>query len=469
MKTSDHIKPCNIGQCEAHNRRSPEYIAHINKDAIYIRTDLTCLNEEWTSPDMSGRDLQTYYNDIADMVKKKTGRKMQTNDVTVIDKKTGKAKTRKGSSPIKEGVIVCKADTTMEQIRAYVEKCEKELHIKAIMIFFHKDEGHYDTSNGKTSWSPNFHAHIVWDWMDHETGKSIKVSPDEMSMLQDLLAESLGMERGQKKEITGKEHLNRNDFILAKQESKIAEDKAKVELLSSEIITKEAEIRKLDKENNDSIKQGIANLFGKGKYAAVQKRNDELEKSVPLEKERLKQQFDSKLASAINEKTKTFNEEKKNLERTISALQQNNNSLSLQLESVKAENKIQIKDLEKRICWRDAVMVSIAKIYYKTNEIFKKAIDAIIDFARSGFGNNGKHGDIFYNDEVIAIKSIMDNYAKTTKGKVFVGNWLTNFAELQGNLDDRECERASNEVDDIANGLYDWRIQKGITDTIKIT
>ena len=43
-KTSDHIKPCNIGQSEAHNQRTQEYLSHINREKLYIRKDLIANN-----------------------------------------------------------------------------------------------------------------------------------------------------------------------------------------------------------------------------------------------------------------------------------------------------------------------------------------------------------------------------------------------------------------------------------------
>ena len=49
LKTSVHIKPCNIGQSEAHNERTKEYLAHINASKIYIRQDLTAENQSWRS------------------------------------------------------------------------------------------------------------------------------------------------------------------------------------------------------------------------------------------------------------------------------------------------------------------------------------------------------------------------------------------------------------------------------------
>ena len=46
--------------------------------------------------------------------------------------------------------------------------------------------------------------------MDHVTGKSYKLDAKDMSAMQDLVAEVLDMERGQKKSETGLDHLERN-------------------------------------------------------------------------------------------------------------------------------------------------------------------------------------------------------------------------------------------------------------------
>ena len=218
-KTSDNIRPCNIGQSEAHNRRTPQYLAHINKDKIYLRSDLMDGNEAWVSPRIEGISLREYYRYIAAMVKEKTGRAMQTKDRTRVNPKTGKTVTVRGSTPIKEGVIVCKADTTMEQLQRYGELCHERWGITPLQIFIHRDEGHYETPGDATSWKPNYHAHIVWDWMNHDTGKSCKLSPQDMSEMQTLLAEALDMERGTSKELTRREHLERTDYIIAKQKS----------------------------------------------------------------------------------------------------------------------------------------------------------------------------------------------------------------------------------------------------------
>ena len=119
QKTSVNIKPCNIGSSEAHNRRTAEYLAKIRKEKFYIRTDLMARNETWVSPDFGEATLTDRYNQIAAMVKEKTGRAMQTKDRERVNKKTGKVTIVRGSTPLKEGVVVIKENTTMEQLQKF--------------------------------------------------------------------------------------------------------------------------------------------------------------------------------------------------------------------------------------------------------------------------------------------------------------------------------------------------------------
>ena len=69
-KASDHIKPCNIAQSEQHNKRDEDYIKSLNPKRLYIRTDLTRLNETYTPSLLRGISLQDYYDWLKDMVKK---------------------------------------------------------------------------------------------------------------------------------------------------------------------------------------------------------------------------------------------------------------------------------------------------------------------------------------------------------------------------------------------------------------
>ena len=233
-KASDHVKPCNIEQSERHNRRDAEYIASLNPRTLYVRTELSHNNESYVVPDLKGVTLQQHYDAIKAMVKQKTGRAMQEKKVTVIGK-NGKPKERNGSSPIRESVVNIKPDTTMSDLLKYTEKVHQRWGVRAIQIHIHKDEGHYTNPDDPSTWQPNLHAHIIWDWMNHETGKSFKLGKKDMEELQDMAAETLEMERGKRKSETGAEHLERNDYIIQKQEEEKKKNQADIEKQKKEL------------------------------------------------------------------------------------------------------------------------------------------------------------------------------------------------------------------------------------------
>ena len=322
QKTSINIKPCNIGSSEAHNRRTAEYLANIRKKKFYIRTDLMAGNETWVSPDFGEATLTDRYNQIAAMVKEKTGRAMQTKDRERVNKKTGKVTIVRGSTPLKEGVVVIKDDTTMEQLQRFCEVCRERWGVTALQVFIHRDEGHYGIPGDNATWKPNLHAHIVWDWMNHDTGKSCKLKEQDMSEMQTVLAECLEMERGTSKEVTGKEHLERTDFIIAKQKQEAeqakaarkaaiaAKEEAEAELifvenenkakeqyrlsLDREIAEREQQLKDERKAKVDSILDSVGSLVGVGKSAAVGKENAKLK----AENERIRKAF----AEAVKDK-----------------------------------------------------------------------------------------------------------------------------------------------------------------------
>ena len=148
------------------------------------------------------------------------------------------------------------------------------------------------------------HAHIIWDWIDHQTGKSFKLNADDMSQIQDMVAEALEMERGKRKEETGAEHLERNDFILANQRKQSAE-------LDNEIAEKRD---RLDAENGNAIKSGVANLFGKGKYADMEKENKRLKEELPKQKAAMQRQYQKALDAERNHHTQQLAEKDKQIE-----------------------------------------------------------------------------------------------------------------------------------------------------------
>ena len=284
-KTSINIKPCLVTSSGAHNRRLAEYLANIRKEKIYIRTDLMAKNETWVSPELGDTSLEERSRQIAAMVKKKTGRAMQTKDRKRVNKKTGKVTVVRGSTPIKEGVVVIKEDTAMEQLRHFCEVCKERWGITPLQIFIHRDEGHYETPGDKTTWKPNYHAHIVWDWMNHDTGKSCKLLPQDMSQMQTILAEALGMERGTSKELTGREHLERTDYIIAKQKqeaekTRIAKEQAEAELKAVKGEQRTEKLKNSAAEVGTTILDGIGSMIGTSKVKRQQQQIDTLKQEV---------------------------------------------------------------------------------------------------------------------------------------------------------------------------------------------
>ena len=76
------------------------------------------------------------------------------------------------AEPFREGVVVIKEDTTMEELQELGIRFQEKFGVTPVQIAIHKDEGHWQ---GEV-WKPNLHAHIVFDWYDHSTGKSIKTT-----------------------------------------------------------------------------------------------------------------------------------------------------------------------------------------------------------------------------------------------------------------------------------------------------
>jgi hypothetical protein len=162
--TSIHIKPCKIGSAERHNRRL--------KELFNVRPELSYKNEFW----QISQSLQERFNEIKALVKEKTGRKMQAK-----------------ATPLHEGVVVIKNDTTMDELKELARRFQQRFGFETIQIAVHKDEGHFD-ENG--TWKANLHAHMVFDWYNHSTGKSIKTTKADAREMQSICAEVLGMERG---------------------------------------------------------------------------------------------------------------------------------------------------------------------------------------------------------------------------------------------------------------------------------
>ena len=275
---------------------------NIGKSKIYIVPELTADNEQWINPDFGSPELQAHYENIKRMVKEKTGRAMQEKE-RERKGKNGKIIKVAGCSPIREGVLLIRPDTTLEDVRRFGEECQRRWGITPLQIFLHKDEGHWLNGQpevddkesfqvGKRWFKPNYHAHIVFDWMNHDTGKSRKLNDEDMTEMQTLASDILLMERGKSKAVTGKEHLERNDFIIEKQKAELQRietikrhKEQQVNLAEQELRQVKSEIRtdKLKSAATDAatvIASGVGSLFGSGKMKKLEQSNDELRQEI---------------------------------------------------------------------------------------------------------------------------------------------------------------------------------------------
>ena len=275
---------------------------NIGKSQIYIVPELTADNEQWINPNFGSPDLQVHYENIKRMVKEKTGRAMQEKE-RERKGKNGKIIKVAGCSPIREGVLLIRPDTTLADVRKFGEECQRRWGITPLQIFLHKDEGHWLSGQpeagdresfqiGEKWFKPNYHAHIVFDWMNHDTGKSRKLNDEDMTEMQSLASDILLMERGQSKAVTGKEHLERNDFIIEKQKAELQRmDAAKrhkeeqIDLAEQELRQVKSEIRtdKLKSAATDAataIASGVGSLFGSGKLKDLEQANEKLRQEV---------------------------------------------------------------------------------------------------------------------------------------------------------------------------------------------
>ena len=421
-KASEHIKPCNIAQCERHNRRDPDYIASLNPARLYIRTDLTHNNECYIAPCMESRTLPQHYDFLKALVKERTGRAMQEKDVEYKDK-NGKIRVRKGSSPIREGVVNIKPDTTIDDLLHYVNRVHEKWGITAIQIHMHRDEGHYENLEDKSTWQPNLHAHIIWDWIDHSTGKSFKLNADDMSQIQDMVADALEMERGKRKAETGAKHLERNDFILANQRKQSAE-------LDNEIAEKRD---RLDAENGNAIKSGVANLFGKGKYADMEKENKLLKEELPKQKAALQQKYQQTLEAERVQQSQQLTEKDKKIE-----------ELQAKYKGEVFRHQQDNQEKDRIIRQKDSIINDYRErlgYYLSTlSELLRGAVRAVIDYVQSGYRNftYRQEGDV---------KHYINSQLDKEKAAGTVLNASLPF------LKSDVCERVKGQLSDVVQGM----------------
>jgi len=373
MKTSINFKAAK-SDSEAHNFRK--------KTFDYIRKDLTAKNEYWSEEKLSDR-----LHKIESYCKEKSGRKLQKN-----------------AMPIREAVVLIKEDTTMQDLHQLSKRLEKELQIKIFQIAIHRDEGHFDKESKE--WKPNYHAHLVADWQDLKTGKTLKHQSFHYSKMQDITAECLGMERG----IEGsKGRLEAIEFKIQKKEQELLTLDEKINNVKSELSSKKFEdlivkesdflgfkkirtnqtldnYEKVFKTYNIQLIKNKQELELKNKLITeLQSKNFDLKKEISI----LKKKFSTALSNSniySSEKIKYLHSVKDTL---IKTLQFEKTKLPQLFTGSKEKLIAEINDVCKKVSQENNIPFSAFEEVFKDSESVSQIISLI------NFGNS----EINYNSE----------------------------------------------------------------------
>ena len=299
-KTSIHICAAKYG-AEKHNRRE--------KEMKHVHSEYSHLNKSWEANDFKSvadeiRKAKERYSKHHFCRKAKLDENGKQLTMPACNKKTGNpivdptsglpklipvweqdlSKPKKmpnNAEPIREGVAVITEATTMEQMKILAEQIEQRWGIKPQAIYAHLDEGHeylvtdkdhqqgkyLDFQEGTTVFLWNHHAHYVFDWTNHETGQCINLNRHDMSELQDMLANTLKMERGKKSD---KKWRDAHTF------------KAEQETLRAKEIAEYTERKKTE---SKQIQKAIE--VGNDKLSKLQKAIDELLSATSVPEEEL--------------------------------------------------------------------------------------------------------------------------------------------------------------------------------------
>lgn len=205
------------------------------------------MNEYWQKDSQAAR-----LADIAETVKAKTGRKMQAK-----------------ATPIREAVVVIEDTTTMDDLQELAQRLQQRFGIEVFQIAIHKDEGY---KNSKQQLKLNLHAHLVADWTDHRSGKSLKLGRNDMAEMQTICAEVLGMERGKSSE---KQHLSAIQYKIKAEEERAQEVEEENRKATQELEEAKAKKAKAEKAAVEGLVVGtvakISNRLGLGAEAKALK------------------------------------------------------------------------------------------------------------------------------------------------------------------------------------------------------
>lgn len=293
-KTSIHIRPANLGKggggsnSEGHMFREKWYLEAVEKypDAAghFELIEGAEANGYWKNKNYLGGALALLERDKREAAShSKSGKAPSMKERTRTNPKTGRTYTVAGWSPIREAVVVVKPETRMKDLQGLADW----FHSKGIVVIaaaIHRDEGHTDLETGEVK--INYHAHLLLDYMDHKTGKTVKLSDLDMQQMQTEAAKSLGMERGESKEKTSRRGLAADEYRAKAKADELARLEAKVKAARLDAEQAQQEAADLRRQAVAGLGAKAAALFGAGDLAKSRKRAEEAEAEAKEAKER---------------------------------------------------------------------------------------------------------------------------------------------------------------------------------------
>lgn len=371
-KASIHIIPIKENS-EIHNKRL--------KDYDYVRKELSHLNESWES-----ESLKEARQRIERNYKNSTGQKMQ-----------------KKATPIREGVVNLNSNHSMKDLHRLKDELENKFGIKIFQIYIHRDEGHHKAK----VWKPNLHAHLIFDWTD-EKGKSIKLNRFKMSEMQDMVAQVLQMERGQR---SNKKHLNAIEFKIQAKEREMQEKMKEVKEF-------EEKLREFQKAIHP--KMSVENFEERGIFGAKKLSREKIEEFIQ------QASAQSVLYKKLQEDLSKSNEELRKMIDLINLQTSEKKILDNRLR--KAENEV--KELQQKLDFPTDKYLYEKGIEYdkREKEMFQKGLEDITKDIQKNFL---KYQDIMsldnlyrkYLGNISQRKTIWELMNKYYKGGQFELEW----------------------------------------------
>lgn len=249
-------------------------------------------------------------------------------------------KMQKSTVLLKEAIVNLEAHHTLKDLQPIIKELEG-YGFTVLQSSIHRDEGFLNDDTKEK----NYHAHITMFNLDPETGKSVKLGKNyrqELSKLQTLTANTLGMERGK---VSVEEEAKKLGVDVEKASKRLGTHTYKRAMVLKENATKE--LTQEIKAKDYSLKEMQSRIVGlEGANAELRKelhaQNREINKTVDLEEKERKIEELEKRIKFLHEWRSEDKQKISELSQTVDELQ---NDLKIS-QSRQSELEISLKNLE---------------------------------------------------------------------------------------------------------------------------